>query len=88
MERRGADVLQVGLGDRGLPAPTWTTRSRRQVMGLDEVMYHRTGLLPLVFEGGSGERYSGRNIHRQVVETYLLLFEAVCGIAVAEGLKG
>ena len=76
------------MRDRGLPAPTWTTRSRRQVMGLDEVMYHRTGLLPLVFEGGSGERYSGIHIHRQIVESYLLLFETVCGIATTEGLRG
>ncbi|MDA0334733.1 MAG: hypothetical protein O2782_06190 [bacterium] len=40
-----------------LPAPTWTTRSRRAVMGLEEFVYHRTGALPLLLEGGSGSRY-------------------------------
>jgi len=70
-----------------LPAPDWTTRSSRQVMGLGDYVYHKAGALPLLFEGGSGSRYSGENIHRQIVETYLLLVEAVCEIAVTEGLK-
>jgi len=72
---------------RGLPAPTWTTRSRKTVMGLEEFVYHRTGALPLLFEGGNGERYSGDDIHRQIVETYMLLFETVCEIGTEEGFK-
>ena len=73
---------------RQLPAPDWTTHSSRQVMGLGDFVYHKAGSLPLLFEGGAGSRYSGEGVHRQIVETYLLLFEAVCEIAVTEGLKG
>jgi hypothetical protein len=72
---------------RNLPAPTWTTRSSRQVMGLDEYIYHRTGALPLLFEGGSGERYSAANTHRQIVETYMTLFTSICQIGAEEGFK-
>lgn len=73
---------------RNLPAPNWSTRSRRQVMGLGDVVYHKAGSLPLLFEGGAGVRYGGDDIHRQIVDTYLLLFETVCEIAATEGLKG
>lgn len=41
----------------------------------------------LKFEGGSGSCYSGDNIHRQIVETYLLLFEAACEIGAEERFK-
>jgi len=76
------------MRERGLPAPDWSTRSQRQVMGLGDYVYHKAGSLPLLFEGGDGHRYSGGDVHRQIAETYLLLFETVCEIAVAEGLKG
>jgi len=72
---------------RRLPVPTWTTRSRRQVIGFDDALYHRCGVLPLVFEGGAGDRYHGDDIHRQIVETYLLLFETVFQIGANEGFK-
>lgn len=72
---------------RGLPTPDWTTRSKRTAMGMEEYIYHRVGSLPLLFEGGSGAWYEGSNIHRQIIETYLLLFEAVCEIGVEEGFK-
>ena len=72
---------------RDLPAPNWTTRSHRQSMGLEEFIYHKAGSLPLLFEGGAGSRYKGDDIHRQIVETYLLLFEVVCEIGVEEGFK-
>ena len=72
---------------RKRPAPDWTTHSSRGAMGLGDYVYHKAGSLPLLFEGGAGSRYSGEDIHRQIVETYLLLLEAVCEIAVAEGFK-
>jgi hypothetical protein len=71
----------------GLPAPVWTTRTGRSVLGLEEFIYHRTGALPLLFEGGSGSRYTTDNTHRQIVETYMLLFETVCQIGATEGFK-
>ena len=71
----------------GLPAPSWTTWSGRATMGLEEFVYHKAGALPLLFEGGSGSRYKGENIHRQIIETYLTLFETVCEIGVEEGFK-
>ena len=73
---------------RRLPAPDWSTRSQRQAMSLDDYIYHKSGAMPLLFEGGDGHRYTGPDIHRQIVETYLLLFEAIGEIAVTEGLKG
>ena len=75
------------MRQRHLPAPTWTTRSSRQVMGLEEYIYHRSGTLPLLFEGGSGERYSGPHIHRQIIETYMTLFTTVFQIGAEEGFK-
>ena len=72
---------------RGLPAPTWTTRSKRKSIAMAEYVYHKAGSLPLLFEGGSGSRYRGDHVHRQIIETYLLLFEAVCEIGVEEGFK-
>lgn len=78
---------RAAMRQRHLPAPTWTTRSGRQVMGLEEYIYHRTGALPLLFEGGSGERYSGPDIHRQIVETYMTLFTMICQIGAEEGFK-
>jgi hypothetical protein len=54
-------------------------------MGSGEWIYQRTGALALLFEGGSGDRYSGDSIHRQVLETYLLLLETVCEVGVEEG---
>ena len=75
------------MRSRSLPAPSWSTRSKRQSMGMEEYIFHKTGALPLLFEGGSGDRYEGDNIHRQIIETYLLLFEVVCEIGVEEGFK-
>ena len=72
---------------RELPTPSWITRSKRTVIGLEEYVYHRAGSLPLLFEGGNGDRYEGERIHRQIIETYMLLFEAVCEIGVEEGFK-
>lgn len=43
--------------------------------------------LSLLFEGGSGTRYEGDHVHRQIIETYLLLFEPVFEIGVEEGFK-
>jgi len=76
------------MRQRGLPAPGWTTRSQREAMGLEQFVYHRSGSLPLLFEGGDGSRYDGDNIHRQIIETYMLLFEAVCEIGAEESFKG
>jgi hypothetical protein len=56
-------------------------------MGLEEYIYHRSGTLPLLFEGGSGERYSGPHIHRQIIETYMTLFTTVFQIGAEEGFK-
>ena len=80
-------VWRTKMRTRGLPAPGWTTRSGRGVMGLEEYAYHQTGTLPLLFEGGNGSRYQGDHIHRQILDTYMLLFETVCEIGVEEGFK-
>ena len=75
----------------GLPTPTWTTRSSGGSILLDQYIHHAAGSLPLLFEGGSGSRYTdgsgGRGVHRQIIETYMLLFEALCEIGAEEGFK-
>jgi hypothetical protein len=75
----------------GLPAPGWTTRGISSSIVLTQLAYHRAGALPLLFEGGSGSRYKsgagGRSVYRQIIETYMLLFEAVAEIGVEEGFR-
>ena len=79
---------RVRQRQRGLPAPDGAGRpSSRRAMGLAGVVYHRAGCLPLCFEGGTGERYAGENVHRQIVETYLTVFETVFEIGVHEGFR-
>jgi hypothetical protein len=60
------------------------------VRGEDSILC-RAGSLPLLFDGGSGSRYAdganGKSIHHQIIETYLLMFEAVAEVGIEEGLK-
>lgn len=72
---------------RGLPVNPGTSLSQKGDFHLDHYITHKAGSLPLLFEGGAGPRYKGGNIHRQIIETYMLLFEAVCEIGVEEGFK-
>jgi len=79
---------RVRMRQRQLPAPNWVNKlSGRKAMGLAGVIHHRSGSLPLCFEGGSGSRYSGGNIHQQIIDTYLTLFETLIEIGVTEGYK-
>ena len=75
---------------RKLPAPGWTTWTQSGAVILTQLAYHRAGSLPLLCEGGSGSRYTdgatGKSIHRQVIQTYLLI-EAVAEIGIEEGFK-
>jgi hypothetical protein len=49
------------------------------------------GSSPLLFEGSSGSRYSdganGKNIHRQLLEACLLMFEAAAESGILEASK-
>ncbi len=76
---------------QGLPAPGWTTWATTGAVILTQLAYHTAGALPLLFEGGSGSRYTdgadGKSVHRQIIETYLLMFEAVAEIGIEEGFR-
>ena len=79
---------RVRMRQRDLPAPDWiSSPSARKAMGLMGYVYHKAGSLPLCFEGGTGTRYSGDDIHRQIIETYLTLFETMVEIGSREGYR-
>lgn len=58
---------------------------------LTQLAYHGAASVPLLFEGGFGSPYTdganGKSVHRQVIETYLLMFEAVAEVGIEEGFK-
>jgi hypothetical protein len=71
----------------GLPVNLGTSLSQQGDFHLDHYICQQCGAQPLLFEGGAGERYEGDNIHRQIIETYMLLFETLCEIGVLEGFR-
>lgn len=85
-------VWRTMMRAKNLPAPNWTTISKDGAFVIDQYICHQTGSLPLLFEGGTGERYKdkgkGGSIHRQIIETYLVLFHALFEIGATEGFKG
>ena len=84
---------RVKMRERGLPAPTWMTgfKPGGGYVLLQRYVHLRTGALPVTFEGGAGSRYTdgagGRSIYRQIIETYMVLFETLCEVGVEEGFK-
>ncbi|MBN1672290.1 MAG: hypothetical protein JXR37_14720 [Kiritimatiellae bacterium] len=79
---------RMKMRQRGLPAPDGIRKPlARKAMGLIGYVYHKAGSLPLLFEGGAGRRYSGENVHRQIVDTYLTLFETLIEIGVRDGYR-
>jgi hypothetical protein len=82
---------------RKLPAPRWTTWGKSEADVLTQLAYHRAGSLPHPLRVAPAlewlehlfqpRRANGKGIHRQNIETYLLMSEPVAEIGITEGFK-
>jgi len=65
----------------------WTAPGIERALTFSAACYHICGALPILFEGANGAQKGNRYTHRQIVDTYLTVFEALMGVGATEGFQ-
>ena len=70
-------VYRRMMSERGFCPKPWTVRSKGGALSIYSAYYHVSGALPLVFEGANGSQETNRQTKEEIVESYMIAFEAV-----------
>jgi len=65
----------------------WTASGIEGALTFATACHHICGALPVLFEGANGAQEGNRYSHRQIVDMYLSVFEALASAGVVEGFR-